>query len=444
MSNRKQASGIPHLLVASKPPIGPQLPPDLHNNDDEATEHRDQASDYVDHGIYANGMGDARGYYQDGAYIGAPDEAKELEYFEDEGQISDGELECTEDAVHRAYFASVMNQYLQLRNLLHHTPSSDIAAKLHPYQLTDAAPFGHRSSTTSIWSRTLRISEPSSVQIALLSKDSVLRILRVLLGGKFLRRGYPLTERTSRWLWALLARLPDAGELTHVEISWIRDLGRRAVLLGRSLAEMAALRDELEDGGLGVHEGVDGSSSDEGAVSNEEGSEGEVASGSYSPDEVKRLEAESHPPDTIANQKSQHVDMTAESTDQPEQDKPPDAAAELSEEGEVEEEDDCNDDNIAMDMASTPSETGSANPPKLKDSPDEVDSLEHARQQLLDKLDNPDQGEEDSVGDDEEATIQRARSRINLRTTLNMILTVAGEFYGQRDLLEFREPFVGM
>jgi hypothetical protein len=34
-----------------------------------------------------------------------------------------------------------------------------------------------------------------------------------------------------------------------------------------------------------------------------------------------------------------------------------------------------------------------------------------------------------------------ARAKANVRTTLNMILTVAGEFYGQRDLLEFRDPF---
>jgi hypothetical protein len=31
--------------------------------------------------------------------------------------------------------------------------------------------------------------------------------------------------------------------------------------------------------------------------------------------------------------------------------------------------------------------------------------------------------------------------KFNMRTTVNMILTVAGEFYGQRDLLQFRAPF---
>ncbi len=33
------------------------------------------------------------------------------------------------------------------------------------------------------------------------------------------------------------------------------------------------------------------------------------------------------------------------------------------------------------------------------------------------------------------------RAAMNQRATLCMILTVAGEFYGQRDLLGFRDPF---
>jgi hypothetical protein len=33
---------------------------------------------------------------------------------------------------------------------------------------------------------------------------------------------------------------------------------------------------------------------------------------------------------------------------------------------------------------------------------------------------------------------------VNRRATVNMILTVVGEFYGQRDLLAFRDPFGGV
>lgn len=47
-------------------------------------------------------------------------------------------------------------------------------------------------------------------------------------------------------------------------------------------------------------------------------------------------------------------------------------------------------------------------------------------------------------GEQEEPLDDPVRARMNARATLNMILTVAGEFYGQRDLLEFRDPFHGV
>jgi hypothetical protein len=48
---------------------------------------------------------------------------------------------------------------------------------------------------------------------------------------------------------------------------------------------------------------------------------------------------------------------------------------------------------------------------------------------------------QERASDREAAMPDEAEARVNMRATLNMILTVAGEFYGQRDLLEFRDPF---
>ena len=42
-----------------------------------------------------------------------------------------------------------------------------------------------------------------------------------------------------------------------------------------------------------------------------------------------------------------------------------------------------------------------------------------------------------------EAVSDETNPRLNTIATLNMILTVVGEFYGQRDLLDFRDPFPG-
>ncbi|KAF4972114.1 hypothetical protein FSARC_1254 [Fusarium sarcochroum] len=412
-SVRQEANGIPHLLVAPKIQIGPQLPAGLEKEDGEAEDERP-----IDRSIYEDGVGDTRGWYEDGAYMALPDN------WTGEGDYEEGETPEDRDddydeevAIHEAYFASIMDQYLHLRTILHTEPPSNARSRLAPAQIKSVTPSDNQASVIATWSRLLRDTDPHSLQVALMSKDTTLRILRVLLGGKFLRRGYTLPERTSRWIWALLARLPDKGELNYAEIGWIRDLGRRAVLLGRSLAEMAALREELAEGGLGAHEAVDGSSSDEEVMADPDDLEVE---GAISPEQD---EEDSTPPETEQDAE-QALKATEPTTTSPPK---PDA-----EEGEIDEEDE----DVAMDIASdSEAEDGEVAASRPQE------DLQGAKERLLAQL-NDDAASEDDEDAEKEAAKQRLRA--NLRATLNMILTVAGEFYGQRDLLEFREPFVGM
>ncbi|KAG8670005.1 hypothetical protein FPOAC2_09347 [Fusarium poae] len=410
-SVRQQAAGIPHLLVAPKVQIGPQLPAKLGGG------YKDDGEGPVDRSIYDDGIGDSRGWYQDGAYMAMPDEAN------DEGNYEEGEYPEDDDdsydeevAIHEAYFASVMDQYLHLRTILHTAPPQNARSRLAKAQLKTEAPADNQTSVIATWSRILRDTDPHPLQIAHMSKDTTLRILRIMLGGKFLRRGYTLPERTSRWVWALLARLPDRGELNYAEIGWIRDLGRRAVLLGRSLSEMAALREELAEGGLGAHEAVDRSSSDEDVMADPEDMEVE---GAVSAEED---EDDSTPPETghEVEQTPKVTEPTASSLSKPD-----------AEEGEIDEEED-----VAMDTASDSDvEEGEVA------APESDENLEAAKERLLAQI-NSGGAQEDDEDTAKEAAKQRLRA--NLRATINMILTVAGEFYGQRDLLEFREPFVGM
>lgn len=253
-----------------------------------------------------------------------------------------------------------------------------------------------------------------------MSKDTVLKILRVMIGGKFLQSGHSIPQRTSHWLWALLARLPEVGELNHTEIGWIRDLGRRAVLLGRSLAEMAALRDELAEDGFGVNDNVDASSSDEEVVAEavEEGDEDYDATANGPPDtEHGILDS---PPASIAIPKDEIKT-------------PPEKDDESTDDGEIAKANDgSEDEDVAMDTGSD----SSADEGEITEQADDEAALEEAKQKLLARL-----AESESLRLEEE---ERRNARMNMRATLTMILTVAGEFYGQRDLLEFREPFVGM
>lgn len=258
-----------------------------------------------------------------------------------------------------------------------------------------------------------------------MDKDAALRVLRVVMGGRFLRVGREVSERTSRWVWALLARLPPAGELGHTEVGWIRDLGRRAVLLGRSLAEMAALREEIAEGGgdLGFNDGVDESDEDEALVQEYEGEDGVSSEG-----EGNKTEGSN---DVAAAGASGSVDPSGESLPK----KAAEDAPGGNEKGEaLEEGEELEDDDIPMDIE----DEG-----EVREETQDED-LEAAKARLLAQVGQA--GAESSqgsiVGDgDDEATM---RARMNMRATINMILTVAAEFYGQRDLLEFRDPFTAM
>ncbi|KAM0342803.1 hypothetical protein ACHAPU_009167 [Fusarium lateritium] len=410
-SVREQANKIPHLLVAPKVQIGPQLPAELQDDD------QDQDGGPLDRAIYEDGVGDSRGWYEDGAYMAKPDNVAQASAYEEGEYPGDGDDDYDEEvAIHEAYLASVMDQYLRLRTILHTEPPSNARSRIAKAQLKTEAPADNQASVIATWSKTLRDTDPHPLQVALMSKDTTLRILRILLGGKFLRSGYTLPERTSRWIWALLARLPDRGELNYAEIGWIRDLGLRAVLLGRSLVEMAALREELEEGGLGSHEAVDGSSSDEEVMADAEDLDVE---GAVSPEQD---EDDSTPPEAEQGADEAHKATEPTTTSPLETD---------AEDGEIDEEED-----VAMDIASDSEvEEGgvAASVPQ--------ENLQAAKERLLAQLNKGASSEDDEEAEKEAA---KQRLRANLRATLNMILTVAGDFYGQRDLLEFREPFVGM
>lgn len=354
----------------------------------------------VDRSIYDNGVSDSRGFYEDGAYIGR-DEDWGTEGTGDCDEEEDENGPASEAAVLKAYFEAILQQYQHLRIIMNKAPPESLSKRIPSSQPTHAAPFGPGSTAIKVWPPVLRNTDPTPLQVSLMSKDTVIRILRIMLGGKFLRRGYPLPERTSRWIWALLARLPERGELNYSEMGWIRDLGRRAVLLGRSLSEMAALRDELAEGGLGVNDAVDASSSDE---------------------------------EVVAAEPNEQSDMAQAKCPVPSPDSDEKAAEDVAKVEEAEEED------VAMDIESD-SDEGEIREDN-GEKPSEVNSLEAAKLAFIARIDALPSDDEDE--EEEKLDAARERSRMNMRATLNMILTVAGEFYGQRDLLEFREPFVGM
>lgn len=390
---------------------------------------------------YGDGLGDFRGYYHDGAYTAAPD-------LENDHYGEDYEEDASAAAA-EAYLASMRTRFLALRARLHDTPPPALISALPKTNTPHVGPFGPRSYAFTQWTKRLETTDPLPAQVAAMDRDAVLRVLRVVMGGTFLRVGREVTERTSRWVWALLARLPPAWELGHTEVGWVRDLGKRAVLLGRSLAEMAALREEIAGGGgdLGVNDGVDESEEDEEVVqefvgediySEDEGMRTERTSQTGPGDEEREGDGNTGADTGGGSSLRKGTEDTAvddadgraaenegaDTSRAPPEKKPGAATEEDKEDGEVEEGD------ISMDIDEE----------ETRENPDE--DLEAAKDRLLARLGEANGSPEAPAADEDEGAT--ARARMNMRATINVILTVAGEFYGQRDLLEFRDPFTGM
>ncbi|CAJ2503998.1 Uu.00g113920.m01.CDS01 [Anthostomella pinea] len=511
-SVRVQAYAIPHVLVAKK--AGPQRPPHTADIvDGPSVKEEDDESDTADRNSYQDGAGDFRGFYHDGAYTALPadyfDEDNDEEYYEEsqDGEVDtqgqeamdyfeeesldssdDNSHNSSADEIRDAYFTSLTKKYLDLRQVLQTDPSASALSSLPASNPTEVGNFSRQSDTFTRWSRSLWSTDPLPTQIAGMRKVGALRLLRIILGGKFLRKKRPLHERTSRWIWALLARLPEKGVLDYEEIGWIRELGKRAVLLMASLAELEILKEHYEVGDASSHgsrdkgdyedtneelhhdtpEDDDEFDSDEADLNDGAKSPVVIQGGSSAMAEVTvtketvsiSVDSEERVTTTQTTHTQQITDDHAcvQNKVQPTNTSThPASGATLDESSDVEMQ-------LDSDM-----EDGEIPPsPPTSDLP-VADGIEAAKARLLAQLNDdagatgdqdedatpivlevviptPEPTEEERKKQEETAQKQREkdRAKVNERATLNMILTVVGEFYGQRDLLEFRDPFGGV
>jgi hypothetical protein len=360
------------------------------------------------------------------------------DYVDDENDDSADAKHARIHRLRKTYYQSLVARFETLRKVLHATPPAAAVAALpstHSYQV---GRFGPKSATFNTWSDRLRSTDPMPAQVASMSKDGVLRVLRIALGGQFLRRGHEVRERTTRWLWALLARLPDRGSLDHVEIGWVRELGRRAVLLATSVADMAELRYQVDrrGGDLGVHDAVDEPSDGE-----EKGDDDVKDDGGESGDAGDMAELEVDGVDVSGSDDSD----SSGSSGKKEQQKGG-ANAEGGPERDTESRDgepmDLSDGEIGCGRSEGDGDGG------RDDTTNMLDEIQAAKARLMRQLegegdaDHVPTDEADSLPDDSlEYTAALSPADANLYATINMILTVVGEMYGQRDLLEFRHPF---
>jgi hypothetical protein len=273
-----------------------------------------------------------------------------------------------------------------------------------------------------------------------------------------------ITKQKSCWIWALLAKAPESGTMDYAKFGCIRDLGHKAGQFG-----------------LRLRSGADQA----GQNGQEEEEEGEVemweAEGEDGPEdgEVNDGETATEPPENTASAIAvAQEDGDAQGTTNA------DSEAEMSISSSEEEEGEGREDTTA---APAPAPTlSSTNDTPLESTDDEPTTLEDARARLLAQLGDrlvqtptpptpstthgktrqpfvsrahaerhrqssrsgPMHQDTPSIAvkskDDGEVEMEEIDADIdipdlNTRVTIDMVLTVVAECYGQRDLLRFRD-----
>lgn len=224
-----------------------------------------------------------------------------------------------------------------------------------------------------------------------LSQEAVLQGLSII-EGKLSEENLRGNENLGLWIWGLLGRCRDVGEMGSEEVGILRDLGKKAIWVLRGVQAGFANADEVDVDSEGsedeeVETGMD---TEQGAgLGNGSYSAKDTTAGAEAPDQMKNELALSHGSNTDESLEAVKARM----------------------------------------LASLPPESLETNP-NNKDDPIGIQSPSspnlHAGQFASSEKTPPPA----LNGIDEQAT--------KLQATLDMIITIVGEFYGQRDLLSGR------
>ncbi|KAB8356330.1 hypothetical protein FH972_023914 [Carpinus fangiana] len=387
---RREASGIPHLLIASSDPTS--APTD------------ESLAMYC--ASYAQRASREGGYYEDGAYVAAPaPEASSTS----SAQHGDGSVELS---AKDAYHERLLRRYGDLRELLSGQPE---------------APPGDISSSGLRSGR-----PPDRAMLAALPLDEMAHMIDTaceILSKAVLMGDDKEAQWLGAWCWTLLAKMPEVGVLENENVGHLRELGKKAAGIAKQLA-----MDILDDAEVSLDNGnthVDGNHHNNGPASNNDKTE------PLATDEVETLGyglQEATPPHDDDDDSS---NPTADDTIYGHE--PIFQARRRNSSSSIED----------FDMSEAPPHddptTLNVNAPLLSKA-----EAYAKRTSDLTAQDTMDDGgseegeldEEESEEDPEEEEGGQGEVHNPLTTasgTLDMILTIVGDCYGQRDLLPARD-----
>ncbi|KAL9044118.1 MAG: hypothetical protein Q9214_002721 [Letrouitia sp. 1 TL-2023] len=332
------------------------------------------------------------GYYSDGTYTAAPMPSVQNTILEDqEGEEEDLDpQEC--------YYESLLARFVNLSKLLSSSPPSPVLARLSYTNGPELAP-----ANWSEWRQHILYTPPTSATLSKIGQKGVISALRVLeasLSWKTLQKN----EYIGAWAWSLLAKCQEVGMMPSEEVAVLRDLGKRARNLVQELH--ARLKSQKHDNKM---------------------NDGDVE---LDYDETPSLEqdslyaAESSPePGLLHKEGEQNLahgnGLTGQKADEETLDHLANAINHLKQpEARL----------IAIN--NQPNDTNTIHNDDIVQQPSSPGTPTSSPSSRLEE--NKDTFAE-SVA---ESTVPLT---INISCTLDMIITIVGEFYGQRDLLDGRE-----
>lgn len=431
--NRSEASTIPHLLVAANEP----------NEDTNAT------------GLQAlTARTSQHTFYQDGAWV-AIDEGYGVTY--------DDDYEPDDPDPKDLYHKQLVKRFETLRHTLSRCA---VDRTSRPDADIERSSSGKPPSNRHEWLYTIDREYPTRSHICRLDEKSVRRGLEYCAHA--MNRFETISSQKSCWIWTLLALSGDIGTLDSQKMSHIRDLGNKAGEMSVSLHSGSARRtqgpegdslhtDLADDEQCGDSEaafcdaGVDGRDSEKGYV------QSRVSEDLYSEAEKMHNEAVSK------SQHNPHSHVSSSGTS--------DILIDVHESTNTDTNDDTlerararllaqlGDNLVQAGIPTSVLDTDDTHPHILAQPDQGSDESQHEikiraipsraeaerQRQLMRAQDSATASSRETNPSSTKSSVESDNSSgdidLNTRITIDMILTVVAECYGQRDLLEFRKPW---
>ena len=332
-----------------------------------------------------------QGYYSDGAYTAIPHPQSNSRHTH-----TNGEQQEDQDP-QEAYYASLSARFTQLSKTLRSLPPRSAPANTDVYYLDWKG--------SRLWRGKIRNTAPTMVLLARLTQESVVNGLEVV--GSLVTFSHLSGDRSKNigaWAWGLLGRCREVGQMSSEEVGVLRNVGKQAVWLLRriSAGEIIGGDEDEMDAGVGEEDDVKNGEVEDGDREDGDGGAECVEDGAESPDAMDADDAYSPSFDPILQTPSRQngtSEIQSPTTN-------PDIDVARAKQRIL--------DSLGINR---PPDTNPSNDDESVRNRSVSETKPNGREDVTESAPSPDE------------------KKATMIATLDMLVTISGMFYGQRDLL---------